>query len=255
MEQTFTINGMTCNGCRTSVEKKLNELDAVQIARVSLEDETATVESATGVDLDILRNALPEKYSITPKDDGKAARLESAQNDNVFKSNYGDQATLAKTSKLAQLKPLFLILGYITASVVLLNYQDWDTGQAMLDFMGLFYIVFSFFKMLDLKGFASSFQMYDPLAKRFPAYGMVYPFIETILGLLFLLRFQMEIALIATLVVLGITTIGVTKTLIDKKAIQCACLGTALKLPMTDATFIENAIMIVMAIVMLMQLV
>lgn len=255
MEQTFTINGMTCNGCRTSVEKKFNELEAVQIARVSLEDETATVESATGVDLDILRNALPEKYSITPKDDGKAARPESAQNDNVFKSNYGHQATFAKTSKLAQLKPLFLILGYITASVVLLNYQDWDTGQAMLDFMGLFYIVFSFFKMLDLKGFASSFQMYDPLAKRFPAYGMVYPFIETILGLLFLLRFQMEIALIATLVVLGITTIGVTKTLIDKKAIQCACLGTALKLPMTDATFIENAIMIVMAIVMLMQLV
>lgn len=255
MKQTFTINGMTCNGCRTSVEKKFNELEAVQTATVSLEDERATIESATGVDLDVLRNALPEKYSITPKDEGKVARQESAGNDNVFKSNRDDQATFAKTSKLAQLKPLFLILGYIAAAVVLLNYQDWDTSQAMLDFMGLFYIVFSFFKMLDLKGFATSFQMYDPLAKRFPAYGMVYPFIETALGLLFLLRFQIEIALIATLVVLGITTIGVTKTLLDKKAIQCACLGTALKLPMTEATFIENAIMIMMAITMLTNLI
>lgn len=225
------------------------------MATVSLEDERATIESAMGVDLDVLRNALPEKYSITPKDEGKVARQEPAGNDNVFKSNHDDQATFAKTSKLAQLKPLFLILGYIAVAVVLLNYQDWDTNQAMLDFMGLFYIVFSFFKMLDLRGFASSFQMYDPLAKRVPAYATVYPFIETALGLLFLLRFQIEIALIATLVVLGITTIGVTKTLMDKKAIQCACLGTALKLPMTEATFIENAIMIVMAITMLTNLI
>ena len=123
----------------------------------------------------------------------------------------------------------------------------------MLDFMGLFYIIFSFFKMLDLKGFSESFKMYDPLAKVFSPYGWIYPFIETALGLMFLLRFQVDIALVLTLVVLGITTIGVTKTLLDKKAIQCACLGTALKLPMTEATFIENAIMIVMALLMLLS--
>ncbi len=67
------------------------------------------------------------------------------------------------------------------------------------------------------------------------------------------MRFEVNIALIVTLVVLGITTIGVTKTLLDKKAIRCACLGTALKLPMTEATFIENTIMIVMAIIMLIN--
>ncbi len=71
------------------------------------------------------------------------------------------------------------------------------------------------------------------------------------LGLLFLLRFEITIALYSTLVILGITTIGVTKTLLDKKSIQCACLGTALKLPMTEATFIENTIMLVMAAIML----
>ena len=95
--------------------------------------------------------------------------------------------------------------------------------------------------------------MYDPLAKVVPAYGWVYPFIELALGLMFLMRFEITIALIATIVVLGLTTIGVTKTLLDKKSIRCACLGTALKLPMTEATFIENAIMLVMAITMLIQ--
>ena len=123
----------------------------------------------------------------------------------------------------------------------------------MLDFMGLFYIVFSFFKMLDLKGFPESFKMYDPLAKRLPIYGWIYPFIETALGVMFLMRFEVNIALIMTLVVLGITTVGVTKTLLDKKSIRCACLGTALKLPMTEATLIENTIMIAMAALMLFE--
>ena len=123
----------------------------------------------------------------------------------------------------------------------------------MLDFMGLFYIVFGFFKMLDLKGFPESFKMYDPLAKLIPIYGWIYPLIETALGVMFLLRFEVNIALIMTLVVLGITTVGVTKTLLDKKSIRCACLGTALKLPMTEATFIENTIMIAMALLMLLN--
>jgi hypothetical protein len=39
----------------------------------------------------------------------------------------------------------------------------------------------------------------------------------------------------------------------DKASIQCACLGTALKLPMTKATFIENFIMILMAAWMLLS--
>jgi hypothetical protein len=125
----------------------------------------------------------------------------------------------------------------------------------MFDFMGLFYIVFSFFKMLDLKGFPDSFRMYDPLAKKIPIYATIYPFIETALGLMFLMRLEINIALWVTLVILGITTIGVTKTLLDKKSIRCACLGTALKLPMTEATFIENAIMIVMAILMLTNII
>ncbi len=95
--------------------------------------------------------------------------------------------------------------------------------------------------------------MYDPLAKAIPVYGWIYPFIEVALGLMFLMRFEITTALILTLLVLGITTIGVTKSLLDKKAIQCACLGTALKLPMTKATFIENSIMIIMAIAMLLK--
>tara|TARA_B100000530_G_scaffold128859_1_gene80513 strand:- start:538 stop:837 length:300 start_codon:yes stop_codon:yes gene_type:complete len=95
--------------------------------------------------------------------------------------------------------------------------------------------------------------MYDPIAKTFPFYGWMYPFIETILGLLFLLRIQLFISLCVTITILGITTVGVTRSLMNKSNIQCACLGTALKLPMTKATFIENFIMIIMAVWMIIS--
>ena len=93
--------------------------------------------------------------------------------------------------------------------------------------------------------------MYDPLARVVPIYGWVYPFIETGLGLLFLFRLEIKIALISTLIILGATTIGVVRTMINKGTIQCACLGTALRLPMTKATLIENGIMLIMAVWML----
>lgn len=239
MQHTYHIKGMTCNGCRTDVENRLNNIDGVSNAEVSLENEQAVIDMKSHITLEQFQKALPEKYRMT-------------EEKNVFQESAFAKAE-PEPSKFQQLKPLFLILGYIAMATVLLNYQRENWSEAMLDFMGMFYIVFSFFKMLDLKGFPASFRMYDPLAKVFPAYGWVYPFIETALGLMFLMRFQVDIALIATLVVLGITTIGVTKTLLDKKSIQCACLGTALKLPMTEATFIENAIMIVMAVFMLLS--
>jgi len=42
--------------------------------------------------------------------------------------------------------------------------------------------------------------------------------------------------------------LGVIKSLFNKDQIECACLGTSMKLPMTEATLIENIIMISMAL-------
>ncbi len=241
MKHTYILTGMTCGGCLASVEKYLSEIKQITHVAIDLEKGEAEITMTSHVTIDILQKALPEKYTITEKVVEKTAIASVVTGFSLEKEK----------TKFQQLKPLFLILFYITTAGVLLNYKNWSWESFMFDFMGLFYIVFSFFKMLDLKGFPESFKMYDPLAKRVPFYGWIYPFIETALGLMFLLRFKLNIALWITLIVLGITTIGVTRTLLDKKSIRCACLGTALKLPMTEATFIENAIMIIMAILML----
>ena len=239
MTHTYNISGMTCEGCASTVRNELERVSGVTKVEVRLKDNSAIVTMDKHVDTEVLQNALSKKYQLSEK-----------SSTNVFSAA---TSTEPEKSKIQQLTPLFLILGYITVASVLLNYKTWNLGEAMLDFMGLFYIVFSFFKMLDLKGFPNSFRMYDPLAKVIPVYGWLYPFIETILGVMFLMRIEVDMALIATIIVLGTTTVGVTKTLLDKKSIQCACLGTALKLPMTQATFIENAIMLVMAFWMLFK--
>jgi cation transport ATPase len=244
MIQTYRIAGMTCGGCKATVEKHLNAIENVKNVSVNLEKGAVTITMSTNITIDVLQKVLPEKFVL----------FEKLKKVVVAASNASSLAIDAERSKLQQLKPLLIIIFYITVASVLLNYKPWFLAEFMLDFMGLFYMVFSFFKMLDLSGFKTSFAMYDPIAKKVPFYGKIYPFIETALGLMFLMRFKIDIALIVTLFTLGGTTIGVTKTLLDKRTIRCACLGTALKLPMTEATFIENAIMIIMAILMLLNI-
>ena len=232
MKSIFKISGMTCNGCKLSVEDKLSSLDGVDKAYVDLTKGEAIVHSKSTISFSLISDSLTPKYKIT--------RTANSQNNETI-----------KVSKIKQLKPLFIILAYISITSLLLNFKNWDSTNTMLDFMGLFYIIFSFFKILDIKGFSISFRMYDPLAKKVPLYGIIYPFIEILLGVMFLTRIEVELAIILTIIVLGITTIGVTQTLLSKKSISCACLGTTLKLPMTEATFIENALMIIMAFILL----
>jgi copper chaperone CopZ len=242
MKQTYTIKGMTCGGCKTSIEKHIGGVEFVTNVEVSLEMEEVTITLEHPISIDIFKKVLPEKFNLFEKS---------------YKSRIQDISSISEkeqeVSKVKQLQPLFIILFYLATTVIFLNYKDWNSREMMFDFMGLFFIVFSFFKMLDLKNFPISFSMYDPLAEKILFYGWVYPFIEIALGLMFLVRFELNIALYVTIVILGITTFGVTKTLMNKKNIQCACLGTALKLPMTEATLIENALMLSMSIFLVLS--
>ena len=231
MKQAIQILGMTCQGCRKGVEEKLATMAGVSKVSVSLEQASAEFETEEILDFASISAVLGEKYTV----------------DNLNEKS----STPPVDSKWKQLRPLFLIFGYVITGSFLLS-RGQDIAVFMQYFMGLFYIVFSFFKLLDYRGFPASFQQYDPIAKRLPVYGWVYPFIETVLGLAFLLSWQVELALWITVFILGSTTLGVVQQLRKKSSIQCACLGTVLNLPLTEATLVENTIMLGMAFAMLM---
>ena len=237
MTQTYHIQGMTCNGCKDSVTRAFQSLEGVCQVHVDLEKGTALLTTASVIQTKLLKEVLPSKFTLIE------SNTQTVKQNNVFARD----KKAPQGSKLEQLKPLFLIFGFLLLISSALNFRGFTTLDFMLDFMGLFFFVFSLFKFLDLSGFALSFAMYDPLAKRLPLYGRVYPFLELTLGFLLLAKIQLPIALLVTVILLSITTIGVCVVLLQKKQITCACLGTVLKLPMTQATFIENSVMIFMA--------
>ena len=93
--------------------------------------------------------------------------------------------------------------------------------------------------------------MYDLLAMKVSSYGFIYPFIELGLGLAYLTAFQPQFTNIATIVIMGFSSIGVIQSVLDKRKIRCACLGTVFNLPMSTVTIIEDLLMVGMAILML----
>lgn len=146
--------------------------------------------------------------------------------------------------------PLILVLLFIIGGTYYLGHIRGDSNW-MPDFMGLFFVVFSFFKLLDIPGFAHAYKSYDIPTKALPTWGYIYPFVELTLGILYLTRTALFETNIAVLIILGISIIGVIQSVIQKKKIKCACLGTGFNLPMSQVTIIEDGVMILMAVVML----
>jgi copper chaperone CopZ len=230
MNQEFIITGMTCENCKKGVLSKLNAIHEIVHVEIDLKSGFTNIEVDSKLSFSSLEKVLGSKYAVK------------------------DLNNEVKFSKLKELFPLFLIFVYLIFGALYLERSDLNLDDLMLSFMGLFFIVFSFFKFLGYRSFPSSFATYDPVAKVIPFYGWLYPFIETILGISFLLRLELNLVLIATLVILSVTTFGVLKSLKQKDQIKCACLGTVLNLPMTEATLIENLLMIFMSLVLLFGL-
>lgn len=211
-------------------------LPDISEVRVSKEEKTAIITMDNHISLQTLQQALggiDSKYQLAA-----TAHHEMAEQTKHWFQTY---------------RPVLLIFGYITlaTSLVQIAAHHFDYMHWMRHFMAGFFLVFSFFKLLNLKGFAESYSMYDVIAKRLNSWGYIYAFIELFLGLAFLIDFEPYIVNWITLVVMSISLIGVLQSVLNKRKIQCACLGAVFNLPMSTITIIEDALMIVMSAVTL----
>jgi len=243
MESEYIIEGMTCNGCVASVQKKLVELDQVKSASVTLDPPRAVILSDQIIPLSTLQDSIG-KYTIT------LDQQEIAQEAFISKEEHAaDLPPIA----LSTYKPLILIVLFILGVSILAQYPfDRFSGMLLMrHFMAGFFIVFAFFKLLNLEGFASSYSMYDIVARNWNAWGFIYPFVELALGILYLVDLFPFETNIATIIILGVSSIGVIQSNLQKKSIKCACLGDVFNLPMSTVTIVEDLSMIVMAIAML----
>jgi hypothetical protein len=159
-------------------------------------------------------------------------------------------------TKATSYKPLFVILGIIIFIVALIQlFQgSFDLMDSMRYFMGLFFLAFGSFKLMDLKGFVDMFAEYDVVTKHVRAWGFLYPFFELALGFAYLVNADPISTNLVTIALMTVSSIGVAKALSSKQKIRCACLGSVVKLPMTTVTLIEDLGMGLMAVVMLLML-
>ncbi|MCO5270736.1 MAG: heavy metal translocating P-type ATPase [Cyclobacteriaceae bacterium] len=68
MQHTYQISGMTCNGCRSLVEKTLNQVDGIEKATVDLKSGEAVLTMSSHVSLKKLQKAMADDggtYSIS----------------------------------------------------------------------------------------------------------------------------------------------------------------------------------------------
>ncbi len=241
MTHTYTVSGITCEGCVAKVKHKLLLHPDVTAAEVTLEGQKAVVTMQKHLSISELQNAIGQDTKYTIKED-------------AADHSHQEMATTESTSWLSTYKPLAIIFLFITGVSLIgsrgENVIDWMLF--MNSFMAGFFLVFSFFKLLDLKGFAESYAMYDVLARRVHTYGYIYPFIELALGIAYFTHFQPFATNLVTIAVMGFSSIGVIQSVVDKKAIKCACLGAVFNLPMSTVTIVEDLLMVGMAGVMLM---
>jgi copper chaperone CopZ len=243
MTHSYKITGMTCTGCQAKVQSLLSKVPGITGVNIDLQKAQADITMSRHVDTPILQAALADhpKYSLT----------EVHQHHALVQAFDED----AKRPFFETYKPVLLIFGYVLLVSVLVSAVagfDWMTGMRI--FMSGFFLVFSFFKMLDISGFADSYSMYDIVAKKVKAWGYIYVFVELALGLAYAINFNPVVTNIVTLVVMSISIIGVLQSVLNKRKIKCACLGAVFNLPMSTVTIIEDALMIAMSAVMLIAM-
>ena len=104
-------------------------------------------------------------------------------------------------------------------------------------------------KLRDVEGFSTMFLNYDLLAVRWVPYGYIYPFAETLAGLLMLAGALMWLSVPLALFIGVVGAVSVFKAVyIDKRELKCACVGGGSNVPLGFVSLTENLMMIAMAI-------
>lgn len=238
MISEYRLQGMTCSSCVALIKTCLQALPQIQQAEPDLSTQRITITHASALSLETLQNTLAvyPKYSIKNLD-----------------------TNVPEPKFLLKYKPVLLIFLMLILCCSVGVWQNvshhnstaYVVHEAMREFMGGFFISFSFFKLMDVKGFAARYKMYDPLAKYIPFWALCYPFFECALGLLYLSPFDNTALHGLTVILMLSGSVGVLHAMRAPQQIQCACLGAGFNLPLGKITLLENGIMLLMAIMMM----
>lgn len=243
MTHEYEISGMTCTSCVSKVKSEILKLGDVLSADIQLGSPQAIITMSRHIATSTLQQAISKAgaYTITEKKESVAPAMDNSDESSEKKNQYF---------------PIALIFGYISGTTLLIEIVSYSFSwiRWMTYFMAGFFLVFSFFKLMNLRGFAEGYSTYDIVAKKVKAWGFVYPFIELSFAILLLANFLPLAVNVAILIVMGVSSIGVIQSLLKKSRFQCACLGTIIKLPLSKVTLGEDLLMVLMSAIMIIMI-
>jgi glutaredoxin len=104
-------------------------------------------------------------------------------------------------------------------------------------------------KLQDLEGFTTMFLNYDLLARREVRYAYLYPFGETLAGVLMIAGALIWLAAPVALFIGTVGAISVLKAVyLDGRELKCACVGGGSSVPLGFISLTENLMMVAMAV-------
>ena len=129
----------------------------------------------------------------------------------------------------------------VTGAVFTLRAGEWFIGFSM--------VVLALLKLQNVETFSTMFLNYDLLAKRWVAYGYVYPFAEALAGVLMIAGALTWLSVPVALFIGTVGGVSVFKAVyIDKRELKCACVGGSSNVPLGFVSLLENVMMVAMAV-------
>lgn len=116
-------------------------------------------------------------------------------------------------------------------------------------FVAIAMILLGLQKLQDVESFSTMFLNYDLLAQKQVAYGYLYPFGETLAGILMMAGALVWLAAPVALFIGTVGAFSVFKAVyIDRRELKCACVGGNSNVPLGFVSLTENLIMIAMGL-------
>lgn len=148
---------------------------------------------------------------------------------------------------------VFAIAAGLALAVSHFAYATPFTLRAAEWFVSFSMALLAMLKLQDVDRFATMFLGYDLLARRWLPYAYIYPFAEGLAGVLMAAHALdwLSIPLAAFIGTVGGISVFYA-VYIQKRELECACVGASGKVPLGPVSLLENAIMVAMAVWMLL---
>lgn len=144
---------------------------------------------------------------------------------------------------------LFVTTFLMALGAAFIAEDQWLSVRSFEWFIAFSMCGLGYLKVRDVESFSTMFLNYDLLARRWVPYSYIYPYAETGAGLLMIAAVLNWVSVPVALFIGSVGAFSVFKAVyIDKRELECACVGGSSNVPLGFVSFTENIVMVAMAV-------